>query len=249
MSIRLVKGDGIPYAQIANEILRHPELSLKAKGLYSYMYSMPNNWNFTASSMAAQLKEARKAILSIMKELKDFGLLSYEKQNSGKGIYTIYSSVVTPKSQKGTKPNLHQSPKTTPCQNDTVPKRDCIKNKDSIKNKDFINNPKNGVKDYKSSLKSKSKKQKLNLTKEEQEYKQKLISCNYIGFITKVMVENKFECVYIDDHRKIYTDSRSNKQILSSTLTEIYKQLHQFNESKKKSNSQRLENSLSKLKD
>ena len=237
MSNRLKKGDSIPYAQISNAILRNKDLSLKAKGLYGFMYSMADGWNFTASSMASQLKESRKSILLIMKELKEFGLIEYEKLKSGKGIYTIYSDinpVNKPKSRNDTLPENSQSPETTPCQNDTVSKEDCIKNKDTIKNQDFINNPIEGSDCKSSKSKGKSKKQKLNLTEEELAYRVKLFKSSYVGRLCKVYVEQKEEYVFIDEERKIYTESRTNKQILSSTLSEIYKQLHIQNESQKR---------------
>lgn len=108
----------------------------------------------------------------------------------------------------------------------------CIKNKDTYKNKDFNKNPDKGL-DDKSSFKS-NRKNKLNLTKEENDYRVKLYNHSYVGFIARVMVEDKEEGVYIDSDRRLYTDSKSTKQIVSSTLTEIYKQLHEINEMKKR---------------
>jgi len=122
---RLKKGDGVPYAQIANEILRHSQLSLKAKGLYAYMYSMADDWNFTASSMAAQLLEGKRSILSALDELKQFGLLEYKKLKSGRGVYTIFSSIKLkdkPKCENRTMAENSQSAKTAPCRNRTVRK-------------------------------------------------------------------------------------------------------------------------------
>ena len=250
MSNRLKKGDGVPYAQIANSILRHPELSLKAKGLYGYMYSMSDGWNFTASSMAKQLKESRRTILVILTELKEFGLLEYEKLKTGKGLYTIYSEVKPknkPKCNNCTLPKISLSATSAPCNNDTVQILHPIKNKDTIKNKDFNKNPNKGN-DYKSK-KSKSKKQKLDLTQEEQDYKDRAVNHSFVGRISPdIFVEGKFESVYIDIDRKLYTDSRSSKQILSSTLTEIWKQLYSVNEVKRNADSEKLAQALSKLK-
>lgn len=249
---RLKKGDSVPYAQVAHAILYHPDLSLKAKGLYSYMYAKPDNWNFTASSMSSQLKEGRRAILNILKELKEFGLLEYKKLTSGRGVYTIYSSVSSikqPKCKNSTKAKNSQSAKTAPCKNSTVQKQHSIINKDTIINKDLNKNPdKKWGEDEKSSLKSKRKKQKLNLTPEEQDYKRRLINCDHVGLIGSVLVEGVLENVYIDTSRRLYTESRNTKQILSSTLTEIYKQLHELNEMKKRSNKEKLNEVLSKLK-
>jgi len=237
---RLKKGDGIPYTQINNEILYSSELSLKAKGLYAYMYAKPDNWNFTASSMSSQLKENRKTILSIMKELKEFGLLEYEKLKNGKGVYTIFSSIKSenkPKSENRTLPKISQSPKMPPCKNATVQKSDCINNKDTIKNKDYNKNPYSG--DY--------KKSSLGLEPELQVYKQKLIDSKQVGLIGMFNVENTFENVYIDSSGKLYTDSRSSKQIVTSTLKELWIDIYELAKLKSSSNEERLKEMLGSL--
>lgn len=129
-----------PYSQIANSILNDRELSLKAKGLYAFMYSKPDDWNFTASSMAAQLKESRKTILKMLKELKDFGIIEYQKNQNGTGRYILEDEMpVKPKSQNDTLVQNSQSPILTPCKNDTVSKWDCISNTDLINNTDLVN--------------------------------------------------------------------------------------------------------------
>lgn len=125
-----------PYAQIANSILNDRELSLKAKGLYAFMYSKPDDWNFTASSMAAQLKESRKTILKMLQELRDFGIVEYQKNQNGTGRYILEDEMPpqTPKSQNDTLAQNSQSPKTTPCNIDTVSFWDCINNTNLINN-------------------------------------------------------------------------------------------------------------------
>lgn len=130
-----------PYSQIANSILNDRELSLKAKGLYAFMYSKPDDWNFTASSMAAQLKESRKTILKLLQELRDFGIVEYQKNQNGTGRYILEDEMPsqTPKSQNDTLVQNSQSPKTTPCNIDTVQKWDCINNTDLINNIDLVN--------------------------------------------------------------------------------------------------------------
>lgn len=77
------------FAQISNELLCDEELSLKAKGLYSYMFSKPQDWNFTIKSMSSQLKEGVEAIHTALRELRDAGWLRYIKHPDGTGTYIL----------------------------------------------------------------------------------------------------------------------------------------------------------------
>lgn len=40
------------FAQIKNEILEDKNLSWKAKGIYAYMFSKPNDWDFSEARIA-----------------------------------------------------------------------------------------------------------------------------------------------------------------------------------------------------
>ena len=57
------------FTQISNHLLNDCELSLKAKGLFAYMQSKPENWAFHLQGMQKQLKESRGTIISIINEL------------------------------------------------------------------------------------------------------------------------------------------------------------------------------------
>ena len=79
----------IPFTMVINDLLNSEELSLSAKGLYSFMYSKPNNWQFTIKSLAKQLKDSQYAIEKAMKELKQTGWVTYKKFNNGRGNYIL----------------------------------------------------------------------------------------------------------------------------------------------------------------
>jgi len=233
MSInKLRKGDGVPFTQVSNEVLYSNELSLKAKGLWAYMLAKPDDWNFTASSMAKELKENRKTILSIMKELKEFSLLEWHKKTDGTGEYIIYNlpqkkatkPEKQPKSKNGTLPKNSQSPKMPPWQNATVQKTDCINNKDTIQTEDFIKTTplsptgtKGGEEDKKSSLE---------LPQEIEAFRQRVLKSGYIGRVGMYDVEYKPENVYIDAKGRLYTDTKNSKQLVMSTLKELWTQIY-----------------------
>lgn len=77
------------FAQISNEMLNDNTLSLKAKGLYAYMFSKPQEWNFTIKSMSKHLKEGVEAIHTALRELRDAGWLEYNKHADGHGTYIL----------------------------------------------------------------------------------------------------------------------------------------------------------------
>lgn len=154
MENTLYKSNRIPFTQIANQVLVSTELSLKAKGLYAYMLSKPDGWNFTLRSMAKQLKEGVDGISSGMKELKDFGVVTYEKHSNGSGTYHID---VNPNLEK---PNL---------ENPNMGKSQRISNKDLNNNKDSYK--KNNKKDFTFSLLKATQYQNLS-----EEYKQNLLA-------------------------------------------------------------------------
>jgi hypothetical protein len=61
------------YTIVPNEIVRNPKISLKTKGLYMTIMSLPENWDFTVQGMKAILKENETAIYTAIKELMEHG--------------------------------------------------------------------------------------------------------------------------------------------------------------------------------
>lgn len=129
-----IQKDVIPFTQVSNELLNDKEISLKAKGIYSFMFSKPDNWNFTIKSMAKQLMEGTRSISAALNELKDKGWVSYIKNNDGTGKYILH---LIPNLQNEVleEPNL-QNPNL---HNSNMAKRIPINNKDIINNKDLSN--------------------------------------------------------------------------------------------------------------
>ena len=57
------------------ELLDSPKISLEAKGLYGYLQSRPQGWEFSLDGLAKQLKVDRKTLEKALEELKDSGYL------------------------------------------------------------------------------------------------------------------------------------------------------------------------------
>jgi hypothetical protein len=77
------------YGITPNHILNSNQLTLSAKGLYGYIQSKPDGWEFSAEKIASQNRESPKVINKYLKELETAGLLQRNKKSGGKGIWII----------------------------------------------------------------------------------------------------------------------------------------------------------------
>ena len=81
------------YTVMSNYHLRDKNLSLKAKGLLSFMLSLPDDWDYSLNGLCSICKESEGAIKSTLKELKDNGYLVIEKVRGEKG-YFEYNNII-----------------------------------------------------------------------------------------------------------------------------------------------------------
>ena len=61
------------YTVMSNYHLRDKNLSYKAKGMLSFMLSLPDDWDYSLKGLVAISKENIKAIRAILSELEEFG--------------------------------------------------------------------------------------------------------------------------------------------------------------------------------
>jgi hypothetical protein len=73
------------YGVAPHSVLYSRDISLKAKGLYTYMQSKPDGWQFSASRIALECKEERGSIEGGLKELDDAGYLKRSKHQNQQG--------------------------------------------------------------------------------------------------------------------------------------------------------------------
>lgn len=71
------------YTVIYNHALHNRNLSMKAKGLYAFMWSLPPDWDYSINGLVAVLKEGRDAINEALKELEKEGYLVRAVLRSG----------------------------------------------------------------------------------------------------------------------------------------------------------------------
>ena len=90
------------FTIMSNYHFRDMNLSLKAKGLLSYMLSLPDDWDYSVNGLCSICKESIKAIRSILKELEDNGYLKRTKKQLENGRFSYeYNIFEIPYNQKG----------------------------------------------------------------------------------------------------------------------------------------------------
>lgn len=92
------------FTMVSNKPLISPDISLSAKGLYSYLRSKPEGWQFSADRIALDCLECVRTIKAILQELEDIGLLIRKRKSSGRVDYIIEHK---PQCKKATVQNLH----------------------------------------------------------------------------------------------------------------------------------------------
>lgn len=72
-----------------NDLLRDSELSFKARGLLTYMLSMPDDWKFYVSELATHSKkEGESAIRAAIAELEEAGYMKRVRRRGEKGKFS-----------------------------------------------------------------------------------------------------------------------------------------------------------------
>ena len=84
-----------PFGMTPNELLNNKEVSLKAKGMFGYLQSKPENWKFSINGISSQLKEGNDSVRAALQELEKFGYLkrcNYNNTTTGKWVTDYYLS-------------------------------------------------------------------------------------------------------------------------------------------------------------
>ena len=115
------------YGIAPNEILNNENISLKAKGLYTYLQSKPDGWKFSIQRISIQTKDGKSAIRGAIKELENLGYLKRIPLKDDDGRWNGYDYELSekPLSEKRT------------TENPMTENYDTISNKDNSK-KDIV---------------------------------------------------------------------------------------------------------------
>jgi len=74
--------------------LQDKKLSWKAKGIYSYIMSLPNNWNIRTSEIENHSTDGRTALLSGIKELINNGYCERVEKRNNQGLIIEYDYIL-----------------------------------------------------------------------------------------------------------------------------------------------------------
>lgn len=85
------------YTVMSNYHLRDKNLSLKAKGLLSWMLANDENWDYSVAGIVKVMKENRDAINSALCELEDYGYLTRQQVRGNNGQFTEVEYLITEK--------------------------------------------------------------------------------------------------------------------------------------------------------
>ena len=87
------------YSVIHNECFRDDTLSARAKGIFAYLMSLPDDWKIYKTELHTHFAEGRDAINKAFGELMDRGYITKKPSRSDDGKvlngwdYTVYETV------------------------------------------------------------------------------------------------------------------------------------------------------------
>lgn len=84
-TIRAEQGRG--WTTVYNDVARDTRLSLKARGLFLLMWSLPPDWRYTVSGLASVAGCGRDAVKGALRELEAAGYLTREQSHAGNGTF------------------------------------------------------------------------------------------------------------------------------------------------------------------
>lgn len=98
--MRIIKNNN--FSIVPNAIIRDTSLSLKARGLFIFMLSLPEGWEFSVRGLSKIAGEGLDAIRSGLHELEEQGYLSRQRKRNAEGKlgdmeYILYEEPQKPK--------------------------------------------------------------------------------------------------------------------------------------------------------
>lgn len=105
METIIKRGKNADYTIISNGALRNPDLSWKAKGLLSYIMSLPQDWKINVKDLSKRSSDGRTATASALNELINAGYATREQvKEHGRFVGVVYTVTDCPENPKSEKP-------------------------------------------------------------------------------------------------------------------------------------------------
>lgn len=128
---RIIKEYTNKFTVISNNEVQDKRLSWKARGIFSYLWSMPDNWDFYETEVAKHAPDGRDSLRSGLMELEEHGYLKRERvRNKGQfgGTAWIITDNPTPKTENQT-PMLENPTQGSPMSENPTQENPTLQNK------------------------------------------------------------------------------------------------------------------------
>lgn len=145
---RLIKRTQNNYTNVSNQVIRDERLSWKARGIFVYLWSQADNWQFYVSEVAKHATDGRESLQNGLKELEEFGYLkriNRQENKSGRfsGMDWILSDIPNQQAEKPVNGEINKkSPNIIENQSDGEPTQ---RESDPMENPSLRNN---NIKNY-----------------------------------------------------------------------------------------------------
>lgn len=97
---RLIKNTANNYTNISNKVVRDERLSWKARGIFLYMWSQADNWQFYVSEIAKHATDGERSLQSGLKELENYGYLTRKHRIGKNGDFSGMDWILTDDPEK-----------------------------------------------------------------------------------------------------------------------------------------------------
>ena len=81
---RLIKKDHGNYTNVSNVLVRDSRLTWKARGIFLYLWSQADNWQFYVKELLTHDPEGKESLQNGLKELEEYGYLQRINRHSDK---------------------------------------------------------------------------------------------------------------------------------------------------------------------
>lgn len=85
--VRIRKEYSKGFTTTSNTIIRDERLTWKARGIFNYLWSMPDDWDFYAKEVAKHAKDGIHSLDSGLEELAEYGYLERTRLRDKKGRF------------------------------------------------------------------------------------------------------------------------------------------------------------------
>ncbi|CUR36534.1 hypothetical protein [Limosilactobacillus reuteri] len=114
---RLIKRTNNNYTNISNILVRDKRLTWKARGIFLYMWSQADNWQFYVREIASHAVDGERALTSGLKELEECGYLIRKHRIAKHGGFAGMDWILTDR------PEINKTSKEHQPQNNTDDKK------------------------------------------------------------------------------------------------------------------------------